>query len=76
MSIFLDFAGPKLNLQKKTEGLMLGPSKHSNIKSYNNVEFKDSPIKCLGIYTRHDKEKCEELNWDSKIHKMQNILKL
>ena len=50
--------------------------KHSSIKSCNNIEFKDSPIKCLGIYIGHDKEKCEELNWDSKIHKMENILKL
>ena len=58
--IFSDFAGPKLNLQK-TEGLLLGPLKHSSIKSCNNIEFKDSPIKCLGIYIGHDKEKCEEL---------------
>ena len=75
VSTFSDFAGPKLNLQK-TEGLLLGPLKHSNIKSYNNIEFKDSPIKCLGIYIGHDKERWEESNWDSKIHKMESILKL
>ena len=75
VSTFSDFAGPRLNLQK-TEGLLLGPLKHSSIKSCNNIEFKDSPIKCLGIYIGHDKKKCEELNWDSKIHKMENILKL
>ena len=46
VSTLSEYAGPKLNLQK-TQRLLLGPLKHSIIKNYNNVEFKDSPVEFI-----------------------------
>ena len=40
------------------------------------IKWTDKPVKTLGIYFGHDKEKCEKLNWENKIEKINNLLLL
>jgi hypothetical protein len=40
------------------------------------IKWTDKPVKTLRIYFGHDKEKCEKLNWENKIEKMNNLLLL
>lgn len=75
VSNFSDIAGPKLNLAK-SEGLLLGPLKELNIKTFCNVKFSDKPIKYLGIYIGHNKDECSRLNWDTKLSKIEEIIKM
>ena len=66
-------AGPKLNLHK-TEGLWLGNLKHrQNNEICFNISFSTDPIRSLGIYIGHDKDKCFELNWTKKITLIQKL---
>ena len=43
-----------------------------NIKG---LKHEKEPIRCLGIYVGHDKDKCEDFNWKEKIKKMEKLLK-
>ncbi len=65
-------AGPELNLSK-TEGLWLGTDKFSQEKPCG-LNWPADPIKALGIYFGHDDKKCDELNWNSKLHKLESKL--
>ena len=69
IQIFSTFSGLKLNLDK-CEGIGLGQYK-GYIGEYANIKFSDEPVKCIGLYIGHNKIKCYELNWDSKIRKME-----
>ena len=75
VSSFSNIAGPKLNLSK-SEGLLLGPLKNTNVKVLCGVKFSEKPIKYLGIYVGHNKEDCSVLNWDRKIGKMEEIINI
>ena len=68
---FSQLAGSVLNLDK-TEGLLLGNLKQTNLNHYDNITFCESLVKCLGVYLGHDKQKCEELNWTTKLSTRKN----
>ncbi len=72
VNTFSRIAGPRLNVDK-TEGILLGPLKDS-IMSHKDIAFTNEAIRCLGIYIGHDKNKCEENNWNKKLEKMDVIL--
>ena len=62
-----------MNLDK-TEGLLLGNLKNSNLEQYHNIIFRKSPVKCLGVYLGHDRQLCDELNWNTKLSQLEKIL--
>ncbi len=68
---FSKVAGPKLNMNK-TEGILLGPLKDS-IRSYNEINFTNDAVRCLGIYIGHDKNECLKKNWVDKLEKIKII---
>ena len=59
----------------KREGLWIGKLKYCKDK-VGGIKWTDKPVKTLGIYFEHDKEKCGKLNWENKIEKMNNLLLL
>jgi len=71
---FGKLAGTKLNLDK-CEGLWIGLAKQ-NQQNCNllNIKWPIEPIKYLGIYIGHDKQKCLKLNWHNKIEKLKETL--
>ena len=60
-------------MQKKTEGILLGPLKDTCI-SHEDVKFTNEAIRCLGVYIGHDKDMCIYNNWTEKLEKMQVTL--
>ena len=66
-------SGLQLNLSK-TKGIWLGNLKQHGYRVYNNIIFTGNPIKCLGIYIGHKKEKCYKLNWERKLLAVQKCL--
>ena len=70
---FSRLAGPKLNVEKTT-GIWLGPLKDLGLRKYCNITWTGKPIKCLGIYLGHDKDKCLALNWDKKLIAVKKVL--
>ena len=68
-------AGPKLNL-KKTKGIWLGSLKDLGLRKYGNILWTGNPVKCLGIFIGHKKDKCNKLNWDRKLDKIENNINL
>jgi hypothetical protein len=71
---FSRIAGPKLNM-KKTEGIWLGAYKQFP-KNVYGISFTNEPVRCLGIYVGHNKDKCYEKNWIDKMEKMEKILNI
>jgi hypothetical protein len=74
IEIFGSFSGLIMN-KDKTEGLWIGKLKHCKDK-VGGIKWTDKPVKTLGIYFGHDKEECENLNWENKIEKINNLLLL
>lgn len=75
LEIITDFsklAGPKLSV-RKTKGIWLGPLKELGIRVHENITFTGNPVKCLGIYIGHNKNKCYTYNWTQRIQKISNI---
>ena len=72
---FSKVARPKLNLDK-TEGLLIGNLKNSNIEEYMGISITNRLTKVLGIYIGNTQIQFEELNWNEKLNKIQNILNL
>ena len=79
INYFGDIAGPKLNLTK-TEGLWLGSKTYQQLNcSLGNIKWPTDPIRCLGVFIStngYNSRKCEDLNWWSKLDKIENHLKL
>ena len=73
IEIFGTFSGLKLN-KNKTEGIWIGKQKHCKEK-VEGIAFTDKPVKVLGLYVGKDKEKCEQLNWESKLEKARVLMK-
>ena len=73
MHEFKQCSGLKLNF-KKTKGIWLGKLKDYGLRTYKNISWTGNPVKCLGIYIGHNKEKCYKLNWQNKLNKIENIL--
>ena len=69
---FSAVSGIRLNKQK-TEGMWLGKNKPRNLNP--DLKWTDNPVKCLGIYFGRDKKRVEDLNWNTKISKLQGVLK-
>ena len=63
---FSRYAGLKLNLSK-TKGIWLGNLKELGYRQFEEISWTGNPVKCLGIYIGHNKEKCSLLNWDKKL---------
>ena len=71
VELFSSVSGLKLNIEK-TEGIWLGQYKGSGVK-YGNINFKDEPVKCLGVYIGNNKKDCETKNWDNKIRNFEKL---
>lgn len=69
---FSNVAGPKLNVSK-TEGIWLGKFKENNL-NYMDVNWTNEPVRCLGVYIGHNKERCYNLNWTRRLQQIQNVL--
>ena len=75
INMYGDVSGLTLNL-KKCEGLWIGNYKFRQPGcKVCGINWPTEPIKCLGIYVGHNKNACDELNWNRKIVKMANILR-
>ena len=70
---FATVAGLKLNMTK-TKGILVGGLKDSGLRKYQEILFTGNPVKCLGIYIGHNKEKTKKENWDSKIESIKRII--
>ena len=75
INIFSTVAGPLLNLDK-TEGLLLGNLRHLQVQTFQNINFNELSVKCLGIHIGHNKQICDELNWNTKLTQFENTLKV
>ena len=70
---FGDITGLQLNVSK-SEGLWLGQDKtRQKHCSLFGVKWPEQ-IRCLGLYVGHSKEKNSDMNWISKINKVECIL--
>jgi len=65
-------AGPELNLTK-SEGLWLGTDRYSQEKPAG-LNWPTEPVKALGIYFGYDDQKCNQLNWETKLQKLDQKL--
>ena len=74
INIFVNFAGPKLNLDK-TEGIWIGNNNNLLVHS-GKIKLPTDPVQCLGIFLGQDTKKCEYLNWWLKLEKIENQLSL
>lgn len=75
INMYGDVSGLTLNL-KKCEGLWIGNYKFRQPGcKVCGINWPTEPIKCLGIFVGHNKNACDELNWNRKIVKMANILR-
>ena len=71
---FADLAGLKLN-REKTEGLWLGKDKDRQVDCcIENISWPRDPIRCLGIYIGSCQEKCNYINWWSRLEKIEKLL--
>jgi hypothetical protein len=70
MKSFEKLSGLKINMEK-TEGMWLGPLKHSN-KKILGIKWKQC-LKLLGIHITYNEEERNNLNYQSKIPIIQNI---
>ena len=71
---FGDLAGLKLN-REKTEGLWLGKDKDRQVDCcIENISWPRDPIRCLGIYIGSCQEKCNYINWWSRLEKSEKLL--
>ena len=73
VNAFCKIAGPRLNMQK-VDGVWLGSLKSTMPETYAGITWTKEPVRCLGIYTGHNKQQCDVLNWDNKIDKISQLL--
>ena len=69
---FGKYSGLELN-KNKTEGMWIGRNKLNKDK-IGDIKWPDGPIKALGVYFGHDKDQCNELNWETKLTACKNII--
>jgi hypothetical protein len=69
---YSNYAGTKLNVAK-SEGMWLGKYREYPSEMCE-IRFKKEPIRCLGIYIGHDKNKCNAKNWTDRIEQIERIL--
>ena len=73
MKLFGSLTGLTLNRNRnKTEGLRIGKLKHCKDK-IENINWVNTPVKTVGVYFGHNREKCITLNWKNKIEQMKNL---
>ena len=65
-------SGLNLNMDKCV-GIWLGPYKGNHDVLYG-ITFTQEAVRCLGIWMGHNKEQCYQLNWQSKLDKITQIL--
>lgn len=66
---FSNYSGLYLN-KHKTEGLWIGRTQERNI---GGIKWSKE-VKALGVWFGKNKEKCEQLNWDSKLHQCRQLI--
>ncbi len=71
---FGSVAGLELN-RNKTEGLWLGVDKHRD-ETVGNISWPKEPIKALGVFFGHDKAMVENCNWNPKVQKLRDVLRV
>lgn len=57
----------------KTKGLILG-NYGRNTRTIHGIDFPKTAIKSLGVYFGKNKRECLQLNWDSLLEDIQNLL--
>ena len=48
--------------------------KDYGLRTYCNIYWTGNPVKCLGVYIGHKREKCESLNWNKKLNVIEKVL--
>ena len=69
---FSIYAGPVINMSK-TKGIWLGSLKDLGLRKFANIIWTGNPVKSLGIYIGHSKQKCDKLNWEKKIDNINSV---
>ena len=72
IQIFSGVSGLNLNLEK-TEGLCIGSLKDS-YPVVQVIKWPIIPIRYLGVYIGNNEQECQNLNWESKLEKIQKLL--
>ena len=72
MSQFQKVSGLKIN-KDKTEAVWIGSLKDSK-KVCGKLKWTTEPVKVLGVYVGYNKQKCDELNWQPKLEKLESTL--
>jgi len=70
IEIFGSFSGLILN-RNKTEGIWIDKLKKTKVK-IGGIKWTQNPVRALGIFFGHNKEQCQNLNWEKKIEEMKN----
>ena len=72
IEIYGSYSGLILN-RSKTEGIWVGSHKRDKNK-FENITFKTSPIKSLGIYFSTNAEECKTMNFNRILEKSEKVL--
>ena len=62
-----------LKYKKDKRYIWLGPLKDLGLKISVNIWWTGNPVKCLEIYTGHNREWCDMLNWSERISYMKKV---
>ena len=76
MEIFDAFgkvSGLRLN-KSKTKGIWIGKLKDEGLRICHGLHFTGNPVKCLGLFIGHNKEKTENLNWDKRLDSIEKTV--
>ena len=58
----------------KCKGIWLGSLKDYGLRKAYGINWTGNPVKVLGIYIGHNKEKNYELNWNRRLTSIENLL--
>ncbi len=72
VNVFSGVSGLNLNLLK-TEGMFIG-NRFGYYPNDDTIKWPHEAIKYLGIYLTTDDGECKQMNWQSKIEKMQKLV--
>ena len=72
LSDFEKVSGLKVNVNK-SEAVWLGEKKGCT-DEIGGLKWSHQPVKALGVWFGYNQKRCEQLNWDSKVAKFENIL--
>ena len=73
LNIMMEFerlSGLKVN-KEKSEAVWIGCHRNSKHKC-GYLKWSTEPVKVLGVYVGYDKDKCNDLNWEPRLKKLEN----